>query len=304
MEIDRKKIGDYWSTQTRLASPLRTRWWQIPDCLQHINKVVAGVPVAGFSQGLTNLAIEIAADLAPFKRGISIGCGTGEKEMKLLQSGLVEEFDLFELSVERVQQGQVIASKLNLTQKICFHLEDAFEIIGPSSYDFVHWNNSLHHMPNVPEAVSWSYRTLKQGGMFYLDDYVGPNRFQWSQEMIEVASSVRRILPEKYLVHPRDRDRYLPTSIVSPDPKKVIEQDPSEAGDSERTIDALRLYFPNIKIILTGGVIYSLALSDVYSNFDWDNQNDKTLLKSLLLLDESLARYGLTLYAAALAIKT
>jgi len=54
----------------------------------------------------------------------------------------------------------------------CFNYEFIEEI------DFVHWNNALHHMLNFEKAVQWSYQILKVDGVFYMDDFVGPSRFQ------------------------------------------------------------------------------------------------------------------------------
>lgn len=299
-----KQIGDYWSKQTQRYQLTHTRWWQIPDVIRYINKRVSGETVDGFSRGLTNMAIKLAENNVPFKKGVSVGCGTGAKEMSLIKAGLVEEFDLFDLSEERVKQGKDIALKLSLAERVHFYCTDAFQTaISPSSYDFVHWNNSLHHMPNVVEAVSWSYSVLQTGGIFYMDDYIGANRFQWSLQEVKIASKVRETLPKKYLLHPQIEDRYLPTKISVPNREALIAKDPSEAGDSERIIEAVRLFFPSAKITFTGGIIYHLALSDVLQNFNFDKEGDVTLLSALLLLDEIVSDLGFNHYATAIAIK-
>ncbi|MEG4455097.1 class I SAM-dependent methyltransferase [Microcoleus sp. N9_A1] len=299
-----KQIGNYWSKQSQKPRRTQTRWWQIPDVIRYINKRVSGESVDGFSQGLTNTAIKLAGNKAPFLKGVSVGCGAGAKEMSLIKAGLVEQFDLFDLSAERIKQGKDIAQKLSLADRVNFYCTDAFQTaISPSTYDFVHWNNSLHHMPNVVEAVSWSYYVLQTGGMFYMDDYIGANRFQWSSQEVEIASKARENLPKQYLLHSQSEDRCLPTKILVPNREALIAQDPSEAGDSERIIEAVRLFFQEAKITFTGGIIYHLALSDVFQNFNFDNEGDVKLLSALLLLDEIVSDFGFNHYATALAIK-
>lgn len=299
-----KQIGDYWSKQSQKPQLTQTKWWQIPHIIRYINKRVSGEAVDGFSRGLTDMAIKLAGNKASFKKGVSVGCGAGVKEMSLIKAGLVEQFDLFELSTERIKQGKDIAQKLSLADRVHFYCTDVFQTeISPSSYDFVHWNNALHHMPNVVEAVSWSYYVMQTGGMFYMDDYIGANRFQWSSQEVEIASKVRERLPKQYLLHSQSEDTYLPTKIFVPNREALIAKDPSEAGDSERIIESVRLFFPEAIITFTGGIIYHLALSDVFHNFNFDNEGDVKLLSALLLLDEIVSDLGFNHYATALAIK-
>ena len=79
----------------------------------------------------------------------------------------------------------------------------------PESYELVHWNNSLHHMLNVEEAVEWSWKVLKPGGLFYINDIVGPDRFQWTDTMLLEATAVRQSLPERFLVNPRNPSKLM-----------------------------------------------------------------------------------------------
>ncbi|NEP08650.1 MAG: class I SAM-dependent methyltransferase, partial [Okeania sp. SIO4D6] len=186
--------------------------------------------------------------------------------------------------------------------KVTFIQGDALEVITEKEvFDFVHWNNSLHHMLDVEAAIKWSYEVLQKGGMFYMDDYVGPNRMQWSDKMLEVASQVRSILPEKYLANPRNPSQLLPKTLTRNSIERMIQIDPSEAADSERIIDSIKKYFPQAEIILTGGVVYHLALSDILHNFD--ESKDKYLLDFLMLIDDLCSELGETHYATAIAIK-
>ncbi|MDY7024461.1 MAG: methyltransferase domain-containing protein, partial [Cyanobacteriota bacterium] len=195
-----------------------------------------------------------------------------------------------------------LAQKFGLTEEVKFILADAFEQVQqPESFDFVHWNNSLHHMLNVESAVAWSYKILQPGGMFYMDDYVGPNRMQWSDKMIDIASQVRSILPEKYLKNPRNPSQLLPTKLQKPDCERMIQTDPSEAADSERILECVLKYFPDAEITLTGGVIYHLALSDILHNFD--ESKDRYLLDLLMMIDHLCTELGETHYGVALALK-
>ena len=312
------KIGAKWSACYSRQARAHIHWWQNPFIIRHINQRVSGYQLDGFSSGLNSRLKKIAIERLPFSKGISVGCGNARKEIKLLREGIVQSFVLFEFSDIAIKQGKELALKEGLRDRTEFILGDAFDTIQEEeSFDFIHWNNSLHHMLDVEQALSWSYRVCKKRGMFYMDDYVGPNRFQWPQKFLEIASEIRESLPQRYFLRCPlgslllrylfarlplpSRLKYQPRVLHRPDLDKFISDDPSEAADSERILQCLKQYFPDAEIILTGGVIYFLALSGILQNFN--EVRDKTLLDSLLSIDDACAERGETLYATALALK-
>jgi SAM-dependent methyltransferase len=298
-------IALHWSKVTGSTDPsgrvLKTRWWQHPPILRHINEKVCGKPVDGFSAGLTLRAHSLLGCRLSLPRGISVGCGNGMKEMKLVKEGIVQAFDLYELADSRIAAGREMAQKQQLVQNAHFIQGDAFQLANqPEQYDLVHWNNSLHHMLNVETAVEWSWKILRPGGLFYMDDFVGPDRFQWTPQMLLVATAVRQSLPDRLLINPRNPTTMLTRIVRKPETDKLRQSDPSEAADSSRILGCVRRRFPSADIVLTGGVIYHLALSDVLANF---TENDLPLLERLLDLDDMCTAVGETHYATALALK-
>jgi len=306
MENPNSKIGEYWSEITKhrdLSGELRLRWWDSPYLVQHYNKLVCGEMADGISQGMINLVKEYAGEMLPFKKGISVGGGNGSKEMMLIKQGIVESIDLYELSKERIIEGTASAKEQSLEENIHFIHGDAFQLVtSTEEYDFVHWNNSLHHMLDTDLAVRWSKNILKTGGLFYMDDFVGANRFQWSDKQLEIASKVRQVFNgSKYLRNPKNQDAFLSTLIDKPDKEGIIRSDPSEAADSENIIASIEKYFPGAVIKYTGGVIYHLALANMIHNFD--DKDDKMLLDLLMIIDGLCVEAGQTHYAIAIAFK-
>lgn len=303
----RKRIDEKWSEHASTIgdSELKTRWWQSPFIIQQINKIVNGKEVDGRSQGLIELTKDKFEKLLPFKKGISVGCGTGKKEMNLILQNVVESFDLYELSEGMIEKGKELAKELGVLDRVNFVQQDVFEVVmKKGQYDFVHWGDSLHHMLDVDEAVKWSKKVLKKGGLFFMDDFVGAARFQWSDKSLEIGSKVREVFQDtKYLVNPYSRDTLLPTKLHRPDIHKMIQSDPSEAVDSNNIIKAINKYFPNAEIKCTGGLIYHLVLSDMLNNIDEGKTEDQILIKLLMVIDELTAEIGETQYAVALAIK-
>lgn len=299
------KVSAFWSKKTveqQQGSNLKLRWWQSKHILRHINICVYGEPLDAPSAGLIKRALQLSEGKAPYATGVSVGCGNGLKEMMVIEAGLVDKFKLYELSSARIDAGRELARKRGVEDKVEFIEGDAFELLTEiESVDFVHWNNSLHHMFSVPDALLWSKKILRTGGMFYMDDFVGADRFQWSDRVLDICEKVRRSLPESYLVNPSKPSELVPYRVPRPGYEDMIKADPSEAPDSQRILPYVKQFFPDAELKMTGGVVYHLALKDIIHNFD--EVEDKTLLDVLMMLDDIVALNGDTLYATALAFK-
>lgn len=79
----------------------------------------------------------------------------------------------------------------------------------------------------------------------------------------------------------------------------MMATDPSEAADSSRILPAIRQQFSEPDIWMLGGSIYHLCLNDILANLS--PEEDRSLLSSLLVLDDMLAETGDCHYAACIA---
>lgn len=287
-------IGKVWDRKSAGNKDAKSNWWHFPEVYEHIGRKIHGSFVE---------FIRAETDGRVFERAVSVGCGSGTKEMRLIEAGLVDRFDLFELSKERIATGQRRARARGFADRMRFHLADAFAARDSEEvYDLVHWNNSLHHMLDTRDALAWSRRVLRDGGVIAMDDFVGPSRFQWTDFNIRIASEFRRQLPAR-LLRRADGQGQLPVEVVRRTVQRMIEMDPSEAADSGRILLNLRSVFPDAKVVLTGGAIYHLALAGVYANLDLSREEDMRILKIALLIDDLAMQLGESHYAVAVARK-
>jgi len=285
-----KLIGKYWSNVHSSKSQIKSNWWDHEIAIRHINMLVASVDSPIFSEGLNQLLIK-RLNGKRLQTGVSVGCGIAHKEMRLLQLGIVEKFILFELAEDVVNIALKKAKELNLENRIEFRIGDAFEYdFSNTKIDLVHWNNSLHHMFDVQSAVKWSYNILCPGGVFYMDDYVGANRFQYPHNVLEIANTVRCALLDDF-----------GAIMANINPDSI--DDPSEAVDSENILESVLKYFPQAEVKRTGGIIYLIVMGgNIWSSFDG---KQLPLLTLLLKIDEMLAMRSdiMSPYAVALAVK-
>jgi SAM-dependent methyltransferase len=280
--------------------PARIRWWEDETTLRHINSLVGkSDPAVGhvafheriqhFFGGRTDL------------KAASVGCGMGGKELWLMQLVGISSFDLYDISPVNIELGKAEAERQGASDRANFSVENAFDAALGEDYDLVYWNNALHHMPDVDAAIQWSRDRLKPGGLFAMDDFVGPSRFQWTDKNLDWASKVRASLSDRYLQNPNAPGSLVSRECLRPTIEAMIADDPSEAADSERILDAIRNHFNDPEIIPTGGALYHLALNDIFDNFR--TEDDLSQLRQILLLDQMLAETGTTQYAVAFAVK-
>ncbi len=302
-----KKIGSFWDNKLKATKEqgdaLRRHWWEDPHTLRHINRIVCGEPLDGMSAGFHRRIGQILSGRGIKKpRAISIGAGSGMKEIWLLQSNAVATVDAYELGPGMVEEGRRLAKQYGMEDRMQMHLGSPLEEIADESYDLVYWNNALHHMPDTPAALTWSHGILKPGGLLAFDDYVGPNRFQFSDELIDRVNQITTLIPDRLLGKVGCPGEKMPKRVSRWDPAVVEADDPSEAPDSGRILPALHSTFPEAEVIPTGGAIYFLALNHLFGNFD--SEEDIALLNLLLLADRLLAERFETPYTVAFASRS
>jgi ubiquinone/menaquinone biosynthesis C-methylase UbiE len=300
-----RQIGSYWAKKSVTKQPERVRWWESKHIIRHYNRLVCGRPVDGIVQGVIELLKDRFAHRLPFNKAISVGGASGWKERLLLSAGIVTHFTVYELSEFLIEEGRKLSRQQGLADRIDFVLGNAFDLVDSGeAFDLVYWDNALHHMYNVDEAVRWSREVLRRGGVFAMNDFVGPTRMQWSQAVLDAGTAVRQVLPARYLANPYAPGSQLERVMQRPDPQDFAATDPSECVDSASIIPAISKYFPAIELKLTGGVIYHGALSDLLHNFNESDPTDLALLDLLLQIDTLLAQRGDTHYAVAIAVKS
>ncbi len=292
---DKENIEKAWTSVPKRLP--RTRWWESLAIKQYIAREVCGRDIEDGNWGKAKLQ-----DLGRvFDKAISVGGGIGHKEMALLQAGIVQHFDLYELSRQRIATGEERAKALGLEDRITFYYGDFFESEHnkPRFYDLVFWSGSLHHMLNTKLSVLVSCNILKDDGYFYCDEFVGKNRFQFSDEEINIANEIRSGLPKKLFLIP-NTDLMWQVSRSRPDLQLMIESDISEAADSENIIPSILSVFPHAEIFPLGGLIYSFALSDILTNIPEDSH----ILQDLMFLDLEPAKKGFNMNAFTLVPKS
>jgi SAM-dependent methyltransferase len=318
------RSGSHWTKHDKKASKHK-RWYNIQAVREHVNRKICGAPLRSRSEGLVK-ELEQQTGGKTLANAISIGGGYGQSEMDLILNGHVHSFDIYEASEGRVDGGRKLAEKFGISDKVTFHLvtEDGFPDV--SDFELVYWKAALHHMPDVDDAVRWSRAALAKGGFFVMDEYVGPNRFQWTTKSLDLANALRAVLPDAFFLPDKapaanPKPGFLermqtrvgmikPEQALSPEPvtKKqlnrptplsVAKVDPTESVDSQNIVAAFRKHFPDSDIKITGGAIYHLVFRGIADYVDGEDYAD--FVDLVLKTDDLLAETGDYHFAVAVA---
>lgn len=291
--LGRGDTSKHWNERNQ-NPPSRRYWYQHPTTLRFYRSQVIDSDAPAY---VKPVGAKLLAEGRTFQRGISIGCGSAHKELLLSRLGLVESWDLFDLSDTAIEQGRQAIDKHGLDQsRFRFHNVDPFGSgwHPDALYDLVQWDNSLHHMFDADLAVRTSVEVLAPGGVFVMDDYIGPTYMQISEEVYAFADGVRACLPEQYLTHPDDPTRLLTVEAPRIPKEQFLRTDPSEMADSGNILSSVRRHMPDATVTPAGGAVYFLALRGLFGNFDPDNETDESLLAELLELDATYNRIAPT----------
>lgn len=297
---------DHWDKEWTRDQEQSTKlyWWDSPFVVSTVYKRVC----PDISEGVGSAAPALLRKHFPnkkFNNALSIGCGNGYKEILLIEKGFVDYFELFELSPKAIEIGRQKAKSLGIEEKITFNNFDPFKSnFEFKKYDLIHWNNSLHHMANVYEALKISNDLLNDRGAIYIEDYVGASRFQWSSENLKIVNRLYKMLPENFKNDPLNPGFSLPKKIMRPLPEDVTSSDPTEAIDSSNILLAIRKYFPNASIYPLGGAIFHPLLNQSIANFDENNPDHLDWLKKILEVDELTMKESIIPPHYAIAIST
>jgi hypothetical protein len=125
------------------------------------------------------------------------------------------------------------------------------------------------------------------GGWFFLDEYVGPDRFQFTAEHMRHVNALAELLPEKLRTTAAGAFKQ---GYRAPSIDEVVAEDPSEAVSSSQILGRLHGSFRVESLRPYGGTILQLLLAEIAQNFE--TPEAQPYLAALIQAEEELLRQG------------
>lgn len=281
-----KIASEYWAVDRTGARP--RSWLEHPTILEIVNRRVSGDPKLSTIWWFRNKYFQRPVELA-----LSLGCGFGGFERFGIESGIAREFHANDLSEGAITKAREAAAKANLGDKIEYSVVNLDEFALPATtYDAIFALSAAHHVFQLEKLFRQCRKTLKPGGLLFLDEYIGPSRFQSTPEVTSLINRLRDILPEKYRksLFADDGSQIYP---YAPSPAEHFEKhDPSEAVRSGEIVSTLKLYFDILEYRPYGGAIMHMLFSGIMGNFDEDSETDVALLRTIAAFEEVMEGAG------------
>jgi SAM-dependent methyltransferase len=287
---ERSVTAEHWGEEARTkveGDEWQGLYWQSYTLTQrHINEAIAGDPDENWLAFTKRRFFRKAASL-----GLSLGCGYGVVEREAVKLGIAERFDAFDISPEAVEVAREEAQRQGLADRIEYAAADLNAIeLEPDRYGTVFAIQTLHHIEALEHLLDQIRLSLSKGGLFVINEYVGPARFQFPDERLPLMNKLLAAIPE---THRRSlRNGHVKVEVLRPDVKEVQRVDPSESVRSDEIIGLVEERFEIVYKADFGGTLLQFVLSDIAGNFDPADPRDVALVDLICLYEDTLIEHG------------
>jgi SAM-dependent methyltransferase len=284
------RVNEAWSVSPEdQAEDLGWYWMAHPAVRARSNMLASGNAGDDAYDHLAAL-LKSRGWMLPIARSLSIGCGFGALERDLAGRGLVSEIDGYDIAAGAIVEARRLAEQQGFGT-LRYHVADLESIdLPPASLDVVFAHSSVHHVERLEALYAVVQRALRPGGIFHLHEFVGPTRFQWTDEQLRLANQFLDELPPRLRRQPNGEPK---ERLRRPTIAEMIAADPSEAIRSAELVAALSPYFDIIEHRPLGGGLAHLALGGIAQNFDPASPEDNAYLQQLFEMEDRAMAEGI-----------
>ena len=232
----------------------------------------------------------LAANMTlPIVRAVSLCCGAGAVERDLVRRGLISRCTGYDLALDAISAARAAATHERL-EGLEYAVRDLERVgLDEAGLDLIVAHQGVHHLSRLETVLDAVRGALHVGGLFHVDEFVGPDRFQWTDRQLEEMTAWVRSLPERYRM---TAGGLIKDSVGRATIAEMIAYDPSEAV---RSSDIERLISEKFEILERrplGGTLAMMALAEIGHNFDPASAEAVAHLERLLRREEELIAAG------------
>jgi SAM-dependent methyltransferase len=263
------------------SKELRSR--EAAEALTHDQKAAAELRL---NRDQISLPAWARANNRRFMRGLSIGCGEGRAERRLIQQRVCAAFEGIDIATGALAEAraEAAANRLDITYR---EADINFVDLPSQRYDLIIAQTSLHHVLRLEPVADQIARALAPGGIVWIHDYVGESQFQYSDARLEVVNRIIGSLPERYRfdrVHHRQLGlvaRRKPGTLISP----------FESIRSEEIPEIFASRFATLERRETMTLLHLVAPVGTRASYTADDAS-RTLFEVIHQMDRALAVTG------------
>ncbi|MEW6236636.1 MAG: class I SAM-dependent methyltransferase [Candidatus Omnitrophota bacterium] len=277
-----EREGELWG---RSKTGVRISWFDSPLIYRYICQSVSGRPHVDWVDYIKEKYFHRPAEL-----GLTAGCGHGDAERHFLQRDVVRRMEAFDISPQAIEQARRLAEERGFGERARYFVGDANYLEDAplsNSYDVIFGVMSLHHFEQLEKCLDELQAKLKPGGYFIADEFIGPERFQWSDAQLEAANRLLACFP-KELRRYLDRPDEWKTLVKRPTIEEMMKYQAFEAICSPRIISAIQKRFDVLEIKYYGGTVLHILFEGIMGNFKEENEREHAIMVRMAIECERL----------------
>jgi SAM-dependent methyltransferase len=260
-----------WNDEQRSEHLAHTTWMANTAVLMHLNERATGDPARDWLASWAHRWF-VGNDL----RVLVLGCGEGWLERAVAQWPFVAHIDAVDFAEHAVARAREAARDL---PKIRYGVVDLNRDELPAgAYDVVVAHSVLHHVENLEHAFAQIERTMKRDATLVLNEYVGPKRFQYGDDVLSIINTLLGCLgfPPK----------------ARPTVEEMIANDPTEAVRSDELPGLTARFFEVLEQKEIGGTVLQHLLYGVVQHFRFEVPRERAILEILCTIEAMLVDSG------------
>jgi len=277
--------GTRWNDRRFTAHLASMVWTASPVVRRYLHLLASGHPGCDWVTFVESSHLGPGAD-----RALVLGCGSGWLERGLVERGRWRRIVACDFAAETVAGARSLARKEGSPQIEYFVIDLEREELPEGPFDAIFAHDVLHHVTHLEAIYARIHGALSPNGRIFFCEYVGPNRFQYSDERMRLINDYFRRLPARIRKDPVSGIRLRRRERV--DAKQLIADDPTEAVRSEDVLPLARRFFKVVTEIPYGGGLLNPLLYGVVANFREGDPRDDLLLQELCDAEDRLTRSG------------
>jgi SAM-dependent methyltransferase len=235
---------------------------------------------------LEAVCVQIGERTRPGARIFSPGCGRCDKELHLAAAFPDREIVAMDITPEILEQARAEAGRRGIRNLTLFQGDFNRLELEPRSFDLVVGLGSIHHVEALEAFWEAVRGALRPGGAVLAQEYVGPNRLQWTEAQVREGSRVlAEMIPE---VHKPAHRAVAPVPL-----EEILAADPSEAVRSRDIVPTCEAGGFSLEgYVGVGCSLLQPVLMDQVHTYDPRNWDHNHLLTALFREEDRLLRAG------------
>ena len=237
-------------------------FWQSPVVRAAINRRITGDP----KLAPESYFAAVHGPAVPAAQALSLRAGDMRLEVGLVEIGPCERVVGLDTDEGRVQRANAEIPQA-LRAQVRFREGTLADWEPQQPQGAVLARNVLHRQLDLEGVLDRVRSSLVAGGLVFVDDFVGPSRFQWSDAQLGAINRLLACLPDELLTDLTAEDGRRKRAVNRPSPEEFAAANPHDAVRSDEILGCLDERFERVEVHLYGRAVYHQLFTRIMGNF-------------------------------------